>query len=79
MITAAGLRDEVEKNGFAICDDILSLEEVIRLVAAMNRLGESGSSRKRGDTFAVRNLLDTSAHARDLAHSAITYLDHQGV
>jgi ectoine hydroxylase-related dioxygenase (phytanoyl-CoA dioxygenase family) len=69
--TAAALRDEVEKNGFAICDDILSLADVARLVAAMDRIGELGSLRKRGGTFAFRNLLGTSAPVRDLANSSV--------
>jgi ectoine hydroxylase-related dioxygenase (phytanoyl-CoA dioxygenase family) len=71
VITATALRDEIAKNGFAICDDILSQEEVTRLLAAMDRIGELGALRKRGGTFAVRNLLDTSAHVRDLANSPI--------
>lgn len=37
----------------------------------LDKIGESGSLRKRGATFAVRNLLDTSLEVRELANSEV--------
>ena len=59
----------VQTNGFAIVDDVLSREKVDDLLRAFECIGDTGSVRKRGGTFAVRNLLDVSAEVRELADS----------
>ena len=65
------LQSEVEENGFAICDGVLSTREVGRLLGAIERLDDAGAVRKRGGVFAVRNLLDISEEVRELANSAV--------
>jgi len=42
-----------------------------KLLTAMERLNEEGSVRRRGGIFAVRNLLDVSPEARELAYSPV--------
>jgi ectoine hydroxylase-related dioxygenase (phytanoyl-CoA dioxygenase family) len=71
VYSAATLRSEIEENGFAICNKVFSAEEVARLLAAMERIDQVGSVRRRGGIFAVRNLLDVSAEVRELANSAV--------
>jgi hypothetical protein len=61
------LQSAVEENGFAICDDVVSTQEVGRLLGAIERLDDAGAVRKRGGVFAVRNLLDISEEVRELA------------
>jgi len=61
--------EEVEDNGFAICEDVLSTYEVNHLLTAIERIDQAGSVRKRGGIFAVRNLLDVSAEVRAMADS----------
>jgi ectoine hydroxylase-related dioxygenase (phytanoyl-CoA dioxygenase family) len=62
---------DVEINGFAIREAVLSSHEVEKLLLALEKIGEDGPVRKRGGVFAIRNLLDTSSEIRDLAHSSI--------
>jgi ectoine hydroxylase-related dioxygenase (phytanoyl-CoA dioxygenase family) len=70
VFATATFRAEIEKNGFTICDNVLSPKHVTRLLAAVGRIEAQGALRKRGATFAVRNLLNVSAEVRDLANSA---------
>ena len=71
MSTLLSLHDEVEKYGFATREGVLSASEVEKLLTAMERLNEEGSVRRRGGIFAVRNLLDVSPEARELASSPV--------
>jgi ectoine hydroxylase-related dioxygenase (phytanoyl-CoA dioxygenase family) len=64
------LQTEIEENGFAIREDILTPSEVARLLTAIAQIGESGTLQRRNSVFAVRNLLDVSPEIRDLANSA---------
>jgi ectoine hydroxylase-related dioxygenase (phytanoyl-CoA dioxygenase family) len=67
--TASLIRGEVERNGFATCEAIVSAAEVEELLAATKRLNERAGVRKRIGVFAVRNLLEECAEVRELAHS----------
>lgn len=69
MISEATLKSEVEENGFTICEDILPVQTVVTLLAAIERIDQAASVRKRGGVFAVRNLLDISPEVRELADS----------
>lgn len=71
MFNEAILRNQVEENGFTICDDILSAQEIRSLLGAIERIDQVGSVRKRGGIFAVRNLLEVSEEVRQLAESAV--------
>jgi ectoine hydroxylase-related dioxygenase (phytanoyl-CoA dioxygenase family) len=71
VLAADALRNQVQNNGFAICEDVLPPEEISALLAALARIGEFGSLQKRGATFAIRNLLDTSLEVRELANSDV--------
>jgi ectoine hydroxylase-related dioxygenase (phytanoyl-CoA dioxygenase family) len=64
------LRAEIEKNGFAIREAVLSIGEVERLKADIDGIDQAESVRKRGGIFAIRNLLDASAEVRQLAGGA---------
>ena len=59
----------VEIDGFAIVEGVLSRTTVDHLLASLEHIGDTGSVRKRGGIFAVRNLLDVSPEVRELAHS----------
>ena len=75
MSTASLIRDEVEKNGFATCEAVVSAAEAEELLAAIKRVNERPGVRKRIDVFAVRNLLEESPEIRELARSpAIRHL-----
>jgi hypothetical protein len=71
VLVADTLCNEVKKNGFAICEDVLSPEEIATLLDALGRIGESGSLQRRGATFAIRNILDTSLEVWELAKSDV--------
>ena len=71
MLDTAELRNEVQKNGFAVCEDVLSPEAITALLGALGSIDELGSLQKRGATFAFRNLLDTSFEVRELANSGM--------
>ena len=70
MSIIATLQEEIDKNGFAICEKVLSVQEVSKLLIAIAQIEESNSVRKRGGVFAVRNLLDVSPEVRELANSS---------
>lgn len=69
MSTASRIREDVEKNGFATCEAVVSGAEVEELMTAIKRLTERPGIRKRIGAFAVRNLLEASPEIRELAHS----------
>jgi ectoine hydroxylase-related dioxygenase (phytanoyl-CoA dioxygenase family) len=71
VISEEKVRSEVEENGFAIFDNILPKDEIVRLLTAIERIDQVGGVRKRGGIFAVRNLLDASSEVRELAGSAV--------
>jgi hypothetical protein len=59
----------VQTDGFAIVEGVISRATVDNLLIALERIGDTGSVRKRGGIFAVRNLLDASPEVRELANS----------
>jgi len=66
----ANLHDEVEENGFALRENILSPSEVTHLLKAIAQIDEPGALQRRNSVYAVRNLLDASREIRELANSA---------
>ena len=66
----ANLQDEIEKNGFAIRENILPPSEVNQLLAAIAQIDEPGVLQRRSSIYAVRNLLDASPEIRELTDSA---------
>ena len=68
-IAATGIEHAVETVGFAIVEAVLSRSTVDRLLTALEHIGNTGSIRKRGGIFAVRNLLDASPEVSELANS----------
>jgi hypothetical protein len=69
VIDVDALRGQVERDGFAICEGILSSEEAEQLLADLELIDAPGSLRRRSGVFAVRNLLDISSGVRKLANS----------
>jgi hypothetical protein len=69
MIAQTSNENGVQTDGFAIVEDVLSREKVDALLHALERIGDTGSVRKRSGIFAVRNLLDVSAEVRERADS----------
>lgn len=67
--TAVSIDSKLEADGFAIVEGILTPQEVDELLIALERIRDTGSVRKRGGIFAVRNLLDMSPEVRNLAES----------
>ncbi len=67
--TEVDIENEVRTDGFAIVEGVLSRQQVGDLLHALERIGDTGSVRKRGGIFAVRNLLDESAEVRELGES----------
>jgi hypothetical protein len=70
MLRLKTAKDEIDTNGFAIREGILSSDENARLLRAIERIDQEGTVRRRGGVFAVRNLLDVSPEVRELAHSS---------
>jgi ectoine hydroxylase-related dioxygenase (phytanoyl-CoA dioxygenase family) len=66
--TIENLREEIEENGFAIRENILSPSEITQLHMAIARIDEAGALQRRKSIYAVRNLLDISPEIRDLAN-----------
>jgi len=71
VLDISALKADVERDGFAIRENILSAREVEQLLGALQRIDQSASLRKRGGVFAVRNLLDVSSEVRELADSEL--------
>lgn len=69
MTAQISIEHGVQIDGFAIVEDVLSGEKVDNVLHALERIGDTGSVRKRGGIFAVRNLLRVSAEVRELADS----------
>jgi hypothetical protein len=69
VVAEMSIGNAVETDGFAIFEDVLSRQKVDHLLHALERIGDTGSVRKSGGIFAVRNLLDVSAEVRELADS----------
>jgi ectoine hydroxylase-related dioxygenase (phytanoyl-CoA dioxygenase family) len=71
VFVADALCNEVEKNGFAICEEVLPPELITALLGSLSEISDYGSLQKRGTTFAIRNLLETSLEVRELANSEV--------
>lgn len=71
MLNVQNIKTEIEIEGFAIREAVLSGESVHRLLASLEQISEEGSVRKRGGIFAVRNLLDISIDVKELANSEL--------
>ena len=70
MVDAPEIVAELNANGFAIVEGVLSEDETLRLLAAIERLADVDSKlRRRGGVFAVRNLLDVVPEIAKLATS----------
>lgn len=75
MPPASAIRHQVEKDGFATCQAVVSAAQVEELLAAITRVYERAGVQKRAGVFAVRNLLEQSPEIRELAGSpAIRHL-----
>jgi ectoine hydroxylase-related dioxygenase (phytanoyl-CoA dioxygenase family) len=71
VIPSSTICDDIKKNGFAICENVLSALEAEQFLNALAQINEAGSIRTRGGVFAIRNLLDVSQEVRDLASSSV--------
>jgi ectoine hydroxylase-related dioxygenase (phytanoyl-CoA dioxygenase family) len=64
-----GLRDRVEKYGFAIIRDVIEPALVTALVAALDNVRDDIGVRRRQEVYAIRHLLDIVPAVRTLAES----------
>jgi len=62
---------QVERDGFAIVDNVIDPKVVERLKCAIAELDEREEVRRRGGVFGVRNLLDVLPESRELAVSTV--------
>jgi len=62
--------DDFLRNGFAIVDNVISLQSASALALALGRPQESDSVRNRNGVFAIRNLLEISPEVMDFAQSS---------
>ena len=69
MPNTPNLQYEIEENGFAIRENILSPSEVTQLLAAIAQIDEPSALRRRDSIYAFRNLLDASPDIRELTNS----------
>ena len=69
MVVSQNLGRAIKEDGFVIIEGALTTVTVDRLLACLQHIDDTGSLRKRGGIFAVRNLLDVSPEVRELAHS----------
>jgi hypothetical protein len=63
--------ERVETDGFAIVEGVLTRTTIEHLLVSLEHISGTGSVRKRGGVFAVRNLLDALPDVRELAHSKV--------
>lgn len=70
MVAAPEIVAGLNANGFAIVEGLLSEDETLRLLAAIERVADTGSKlQRRGEVFAVRNLIDVVPEIAKLATS----------
>lgn len=69
MKMISSLRDEVLRDGFGIARASVTVQQIAALIAALGVEFDADSLRRRGEVFAVRNLLDASESVRALALS----------
>jgi Phytanoyl-CoA dioxygenase (PhyH) len=69
MPTEKDLKHALDIHGFAIIENVLSHQLITELSTALAQLSDTDSARKRGATFAIRNLLELPKIAQ-LANSA---------
>ena len=69
MVSEVSIDSVGDKHGFVIVEDVLASKEAVDLLLALEQIGDTGSVRKRGGIFAVRNLLDVSPEVAELAVS----------
>jgi ectoine hydroxylase-related dioxygenase (phytanoyl-CoA dioxygenase family) len=69
MIRAANLTDDIahfQRNGYAIVANLLSEIEIAEITVALASAADSASARRRGEVYAIRNLLDLAPELRRL-------------
>ena len=69
MKTLTSFREYVLKDGFAIVPGVLDSQEIDGFITTLSEDDARDSLRRRGEVFAVRNLLEVSAEVRELAGS----------
>jgi hypothetical protein len=67
MPFVAALQTDIDANGFAIRENILSTTHVSGLLKAIATVDEPSSLQRRGTVYAVPNLLDASPAIRESA------------
>jgi hypothetical protein len=70
MERISSLHDAVLRDGFGVAQNIVTAQQIAALIAAFSQEREDDSLRRRGEIFAVRNLLDASPEVRALAASS---------
>src|SRR5262245_300754 len=61
---------DLADKGYAVVPDVVDRAGLARLIAAVERAGETEAVRSRGGVYAIRNLLDVVPEVDELARSA---------
>ncbi len=64
------LRDELAENGFWVVPCVFGAQEIEDLKAALLSVAGADGVRRRGETYAIRNLLEACPAVRSLAESS---------
>ncbi len=69
MLIGTQYTEQIRRDGFAIVDDVISLDEIAQLRTAISALPEGEEIRRKTNVYGVRNLLEISTETRKLAAS----------
>lgn len=69
MNAAPPYLESIERDGFAILEDVVPEDDVLALLPELEAVEHEGAISRRGSVHAVRNLLETVPRVQALARS----------
>lgn len=70
VVLPGNYRNQIDENGFAIVENVLSQQQVENLRDAISNIPQGEEVRRRENVYGIRNLLELSAAVRQLAVSS---------
>ncbi|MFL6229763.1 MAG: phytanoyl-CoA dioxygenase family protein [Pyrinomonadaceae bacterium] len=70
MFDVGAVAELIGRDGFAVVPQIIEHERISELISALATVGEASGARRRGDIYAIRNLLEVVPALRELAESS---------